>query len=266
MTLRNLPGPVKVLYTCILITIGTGYLFAVTYLFLVDVQPHAAQGVGMVQAVTDKYYGKRDMTALESSLYSGMGDEITVAEKDRLLQWLHAGAKEEEFEAVAPILTETCAACHNHEDMPGAPLTNFEEISAYTQMDMGTSAKTLVRVSHIHVFGMTFIFTIVSGIFVQSEARGRWRGVIVAIPFVAIWFDIGSWWFTRLNPFFAHTVIVGGGLVGMSMAIQLFLSFYEMWLLPRNAATSSFGNGGMYHGPMQYPQPMYAQPVAYAPV
>ena len=199
-TLRNLGGPIKILFTCILFTIGPGYFFALTYLFLMDVQPHAEEGGSMVEAVMDKYYGRRDVTALEASLIGGMGDEVTDAEKQQLVQWARSGAPESEYAAVGPLITNNCAVCHNHEDMPGAPLTTYAEVTAYTVMDTGISAKTLVRVSHIHVFGLTFLFTIVSGIFVLSEAKSSWRGVIVAIPFLAIWIDVGSWWLYRVKP------------------------------------------------------------------
>jgi hypothetical protein len=101
---------------------------------------------------------------------------------------------------------------------------------AYTEVDMGQSVKTLVRVSHIHLFGMSFIFMLTSGIFVFSEMDIRWRALLVAIPFLAIWIDIGSWWFTKLQPFFAYTVIAGGILMGLSLAAQILVSVYEMWL------------------------------------
>ena len=232
MTLRNLPLPVKVLYTCILGTLGTGYFFALTYLFIVNIQPHTVNGQGVVQAVMEKYYGRRDTTALEASLDGGMGDEVTEEEKGKLIRWIHDGATEETFTEVAPIFENSCAVCHNHEDMPGALMTTYSEIAAYTEQDTGVSVKTLVRVSHIHVFGLTFLFTIISGIFVQSEAKSGWRAVLVAIPFFAIWADVGGWWFTHFNPAFAMTIIIGGAIAGMSLGIQIFLSLYEMWLLP----------------------------------
>ena len=263
MTLRNLALPVKVLFTCILLTIGPGYFFAITYLFLMNVQPHVQQGHGVVQAVMEKYYGARETTALEASLEEGgMGEELTLAAKARLLEWIRRGAPEPEFAEVSPIFSNSCAVCHNHEDMPGAPLTTYEEVAAYTVMDTGTSVKTLVRVSHIHVFGMTFLFAIVSGIFVQSEAKRGWRAVIVAIPFMAIWLDIGSWWFTRINPLFAYTVLVGGAVVGLSIAIQIFLSLYEMWLLPPVAPA---GYPAMYAGPAGTPTYFPVQTVPGAP-
>ena len=36
-------------------------------------------------------------------------------------------------------------------------------------------------------------------------------------------------WFTRLDPLFAYVVIIGGGLMGISVAFQILLSLYQMW-------------------------------------
>jgi hypothetical protein len=231
MILRTLSLPVKVLFTCFLLTIGLGYLFAILYLFLIDVEPHAKHGIGMVQAVIIKYYGQRGGTRLEAALEGTMGENLTTAQKKRVTEWIRKGATAKDFLPIQSIFVDQCAGCHNKESgMSIPPLTNFEEVSAYTEVDMGQSVKTLVRVSHIHLFGMSFIFMLTSGIFVFSEVSIRWRALLVAIPFVAIWIDIGSWWFTKLQPFFAYAVIAGGILMGLSLAAQILVSVYEMWL------------------------------------
>lgn len=51
----------------------------------------------------------------------------------------------------------------------------------------------------------------------------------VAVPFLAIWRAIGSWWFTKNEPIFAYTVIAGGALIGLSLALQIGISLVEMW-------------------------------------
>jgi hypothetical protein len=78
---------------------------------------------------------------------------------------------------------------------------------------------------------MSFIFMFTSFIFAFGEMASRvFRSILIAIPFLAIWLDIGSWWFTKFEPVFAYTVIGGGALMGLSLAGQIGLSLYEMWL------------------------------------
>jgi hypothetical protein len=115
------------------------------------------------------------------------------------------------------------------------PLTSYAEASTYTEVDLGQSIKSLVRVSHVHLFGMSFIFVLTSLIFVFSEIPASVRALLVAIPFLAIWLDIGSWWFTKHNPIFAYIVIGGGVLMGLSLALQIGVSFYEMWFAREKA-------------------------------
>jgi len=51
----------------------------------------------------------------------------------------------------------------------------------------------------------------------------------VAVPSLAIWRAIGSCWFTKNEPIFAYTVIAGGALIGLSLALQISISLVEMW-------------------------------------
>ena len=232
MTLRTLSLPFKVLATCYLLTVGVGYLFAIGYLYLLDFEPHKQTSASVVQAVIDKYYGKKGETPLEAALQGSMAEHVTAIEKAELIRWLKQGASEAEFANVQPIINKSCTSCHSPESgLPLPALTTYAEVSKYAAASEGKSFKSLVRVSHIHLFGMSFIFMFTSFIFAFSETTSRvFRSILIAIPFLAIWLDIGSWWFTKFEPVFAYTVIVGGALMGLSLATQIGLSLYEMWV------------------------------------
>jgi len=231
MTLRTLPLPLKVLATCFLLTIGIGYLFALSYLYVIDIEPHSKQGIELVKAVIIKYYGKREGSRLEAALEGPMGDHVTPAQKKQIIAWVRQGAGEAEFANIQPILKQACATCHSADSgLLIPPLTSSREVAPYTAVDLGQSIKTLVRVSHIHLFGMSFIFMLTSLVFVLSEVSGLLRSALIAIPFLAIWLDIGSWWFTKYQPMFAYTVIGSGVLMGLSLAGQIGISLYELWL------------------------------------
>ena len=238
MTLRMLPLPLKVLASCLLLTIGLGYLFAIAYLYLIDIEPHTKHGIGVVKAVIVKYYGNRETSTLEAALQGGMGEYVSQPEQKRLIRWIRQGAKEGEFVDILPIMKQACMQCHSADSgMPILPLTTYAEISEYTTTDLGQSFKSLVRVSHIHFFGLSFVFGLTGLIFAFSETPQMFRGVIVAIPFLSIWIDIGSWWFTKYDPLFAYTVIIGGAFMGLSLACQVGISLYEMWMSAEEGIT-----------------------------
>ena len=230
MTLRTLTLPLKVLASVFLLTIGVAYLFALVYLYLIDVEPHTKHGMGLVAAVIMKYYGQRDTTRLEAALRGPMGEYVIDQQRRQLVQWIRQGAGEADFVKVQPILTQACAECHSASSKTGLPsLTSYAEVARYTEVDLGQSMKSLVRVSHIHLFGMSFLFILTSLIFVLSDIPPYVRAILVVIPFLAIWLDIGSWWFTKHDPIFAYIVIGGGVLMGLSLAMQIVISLYDMW-------------------------------------
>jgi len=207
---------------------GAGYLFALAYLYLTALQPHA--NGSLVQAVERKYHGDRGSSRLEASLAGSMKDYVTPEERRTIIAWIRAGAGEAPFADIRPILTRSCDGCHSAGAGMGlAPLTTYEEVKAFTTVDLGASVQALARVSHVHLFGMSFIFALTGAIFSLS-ATPRWlRATLVAMPFLAIWLDIASWWFTKWAPLFAYTVIGGGVLMGLSLAGQILIPLYEMW-------------------------------------
>ncbi len=231
ITLRGLPVTVRWLFSFFLATMGLGYLLALTYLFLLEVEPHRKMGMNLVQATILKYYGNRGNTRLEAALNGSMAEKINPAEKAEVIQWIRDGATTAGYEKVRPLFEKNCISCHSKDSgYPIPSLTSYEEALKVTEVDLGQSIRALARVSHIHLFGMSFIFLLTGIIFALSEINKRLRLVIVALPFIAIWLDIGSWWFTKYQPVFAYTVIIGGALMGLALAAQILIPLWEMWL------------------------------------
>jgi len=235
-SLRTLPIPMRVLFSCFLLTVGLGFLAAIYYLFLQDVDPHRKMGMALTPSVAAKYYGERGNTRLESALRGSMSGRIGAAEREPLIAWLRAGAAREGFAAVKPILDRNCVACHRADSgLPVPPLTTFEEVRRVAPLDTGYSLLQLARVSHVHLFGISIIFLLTGLIFALSEISWKWRAPILALPYLAIWADIGSWWITKYEPVFAWVVVIGGVLMGLALAAQIFVSLWEMWFAARRA-------------------------------
>ena len=242
ISLRSLPTTLRVLFSCFLITIGIGYLTALSYLFLVDVEPSRKEGQRVVEGISEKYHGSTSGTRLEAALKGTMADKLTPAERDQVLQWVHAGASRDGYAKIAPILTQKCATCHNVQSgLPISPLTSFEEVQKVTQIDTGLSLLQLTRVSHVHLFGISIIFLLTGAIFSLSETPTWFRVAVLIAPYLAIVMDIGSWWVTKYySPVFAYVVLLGGAFMGLSLACQILLSLWEMWIEPLTAAVQNF--------------------------
>jgi len=70
-------------------------------------------------------------------------------------------------------------------------------------------------------------------IFVFVVGIPEWiKATLVVIPFTFLIIDVISWWLTKLNPEFAWITIIGGYGYSLASAAMLFISLYQIWILP----------------------------------
>ena len=153
-------------------------------------------------------------------------------ERDEIVAWVRRGAKNEDFEksGVSGIVEKRCLICHGGSNPHIPNLRGYDNLVKMAEFDHGMDIFTLVRVSHIHLFGITFIFFIVGSIFCHSYIRPLWlKCIILVVPFLAIVFDIGSWYLTKIFPPFAWVVMISGVFMGFAFATQWLVSIYQMW-------------------------------------
>jgi len=233
-----LPIGMRVMYSSTLVVLGVGYLFAMIYIF----ESHAGRDGNPGLSVNDliiAYSGSKSDTRLEGALKGPMANMLPKNERDEIIAWVRRGASKEEFERgeaagagkpIAPIIEKRCMTCHNGSNPHIPSFRDFEGIKAVVQLDTGMDVFTLVRVSHIHLFGITFIFFIVGSIFCHAYVKPFWiKCVLMLTPFVAILLDIGSWYLTKIYPPFAWVVMISGGLMGIAFACMWIISIYQMW-------------------------------------
>ena len=240
VTLHSLPITFRALFSSFLILIGAGYLTALSLMFLVVVKPHQQMGQSLVAGISDEYHGlPKGETLLESALKGPMADKASDADRSRILQWVHDGAKAKGYSQVEPIFAKNCVGCHMSNATAIPPLTSYEAVQKVTGADTGTSIEELARVSHIHLFGISIIFLLTGVIFALSETPIWVRVSLVVVPYLTILMDIGSWWFTKyLDLAFAYVVIAGGACMGLALAAQILIPLWEMWIEPLETVLS----------------------------
>jgi len=231
-TLAGLPLPMKSLFTGYLLAIGLGLLMAGVQIMLTHGMADGKFGLS-VDDIIYSYHGNHDgdkASKLVAKLYGSMKENATPEARLELLKWAEAGAPAKEWETkIKPIVEENCSACHAN--MPG--LANIEEKSVMDQMtkrDEGATFSTLTRVSHIHLFGISFIFFFVGWIF--SFATGfsaMVKSLLIATPFAFLIVDVISWWLTKLDPNFAWVIMIGGFGYSLASTVMVFASLYQMW-------------------------------------
>ena len=226
----------KLLDTMFLITIGIGYLFALLNLYYTHQGRDGEAGLS-VKDVTLAYYGSHNQTRLGAAINGPMEPNLpNRAAKTTILDLIPHGATKQEFEAkVNPIMQNNCVMCHSAESGLNIPhFDSYEHVLELTETDTGATIPALVRVSHIHLFGIAFILFLIGRIFILCELPPLFKRIIVAAPFAFLILDISSWFITKIIPEFAYVVVAAGAFVGITFATQLLVSIYQMWLYKPN--------------------------------
>ena len=228
----EMPYSLRVLFTATLLMLGLGYLFALIYIF--DTYAGRAGDNPMMlsyQDVVVGYSGNGQGSVLESALGGPMRDMLPHDESATIINWLRNGATPEAFASnVRPIIEKRCLVCHDGSNPHIPNLTGYDNVKKVTSADTGPSIVTLIRVSHIHLFGITFIFFIMGLMFSHAYVRPVWfKCAAIALPFVAEVSDISSWYFVRLYHPFAWVVIIGGAVMGMCFGFMWVVTMYQLW-------------------------------------
>lgn len=221
----------KLLYTAFLLLMGIGYLMALVYLYTSHAGNDGKPGLS-VEDVAYSYYGNRSGTRLEGAIRSSMAAYLQAEERHHIVAWLKSGAPQSEYEAsIRPILVKNCLACHSAAAGAKIPdLSSFASLRESIQMDTGLSIQSLVKLSHIHLFGIGLMLLGIGIIFQRAELRPWLKYSLVLLPFVAVLTDISAWFLTKWDPVYAYTVVAAGAALGFSLACQILISLYQLWL------------------------------------
>lgn len=227
---QELPISRRVLYTAVLLVLGMGYLFGLLYLYASDSGRDGEPGLS-VQDIIVSYSGTSDGTVLEAALLGSMGTMLGDIDKESIVTWVKEGADRRVYQnRIGPIIDKNCLACHDGSNPHLPNLDGYDNMLHVVEHDTGTDVFTLVRVSHIHLFGLTFIFFLVGLVFSHALVRPVWfKCVVMATPFVCIMTDVSSWYFTKLYTGFAYVVMFSGAFMALSFAVMWFVSFWQLW-------------------------------------
>jgi hypothetical protein len=226
----------KALFTGYLVVIAVGYLMALVQIQLTHGLADGEYGLS-IDDIVYSYYGNRNNSLLENKLHGSMKPMATDEEREQIIQWIHSGASEEAYEStgIQQIFEAKCIVCHNAEAGGAIPdYSEFQAIKDRALVDTGASITALARVSHIHLFGIAFIFMFVGLIFSLAAGVPKpLKVIVISMPYIFLLVDIAAWWLTKLHPNFAWFVLIGGGAMALSFAFMWVVSMYEMWILPR---------------------------------
>lgn len=232
---RNISISERILNTCFLLAIGIGYIIALANMYYTH-EGHDGKAGLSIDDVMINYYGSHDQTRLGSAIKGVMEANLKYkSDKDVILKWIQNGAAEPEYnDHIAPILNRDCITCHSPAINPSLPdLTHYSGVAEVAHGG-GATLPFLIRVSHIHLFGIAFILFFIGKIFLLCDMNVIVKRIAVTIPFAAMLLDVMSWFITKSIPAFAYVVVTSGALMGISMGMQILISIHQMWFYSRN--------------------------------
>jgi hypothetical protein len=228
----ELPYSQRVLYTSALLVLGIGYLFALLNVYFT----YAGRAGGNPLMLTSDdlivaYSGSGKGSRLESALRGPMSTMLPADERNVVLAWAAGGSPRADYEkTIAPVFEKRCMTCHDGSNPHLPNLSGFDNLKKVTEKDTGTAIATLIRVSHIHLFGITFIFFLVGIMFSHAYVRPVWfKCAVVAMPFAAIMVDVSSWYLIKIFHPFVYVEIVAGGVLAACFGFMWLVSLYQMW-------------------------------------
>ncbi len=230
--LKDHDTPIKVLFTGYLCTVAVGYFFAMVQILFTHGMADGKFGLS-IDDIVYSYYGNRSGTVLEQKLNGSMKDNASEQERFKIMEWVREGADPYDYKdnGIEKIVESRCTTCHNETATVIPNFKDLAQLKAVTEQDHGATFASLTRVSHIHLFGISFIFMFVGLIFSFAETTTvQYKCVAIGMPYVFLITDILSWWLTKIHPWFAILVIFAGMGMGISFMFMWATSILEMWL------------------------------------
>ncbi len=227
----ELPYSARALFTAALCILGLGYLFALVYLFHTYSGKDGNPLTLSYQDIVIAYSGSGKGSRIESALRGPMSAMLPAEESAVLVRWVQDGTSRTTYDQdIRPIVDKRCMTCHDGSNPHLVSFDGYDNIKKVTERDTGTDVFTLVRVSHIHLFGLTFVFFVVGFVFSHAYVRPIWlKCSIVVLPFICLTIDVGSWYMVKVYHPFAWVTMASGGVMGMSFAFMWVVSMYQMW-------------------------------------
>ena len=180
---QQLPLSMRVMFTGTLLVLGLGYAFAALYVYAAHSGADGETGLSL-EDIKITYSGSDESTHLETALRGSMSGMVPSGEREAIYEWIRGGADKSTYESrIRTIVDDNCLSCHDGSNPHLSKLEGFENIQLVVAKDTGADLFTLVRVSHIHLFGLTFIFFMMGFIFSHAYIRPVWIKVgVIASP------------------------------------------------------------------------------------
>ncbi|PKK89459.1 MAG: hypothetical protein CVV64_14360 [Candidatus Wallbacteria bacterium HGW-Wallbacteria-1] len=224
--LSDLPIPARIALTLFAALIVSG--MAVSGILVnLSLREDWVVTVPRIERIQAKYAWSPIKGAALTSMREYLVDQEEV---DAITKWCDQGGQRTGFyENVYPVLERRCLRCHGGETVMGnVSMTTWGDVANLSTI-RGMPARKLALQTHNHVLGIGLL-ALMAGIMISFTGYSTGtRVILVAIPFLAMAADIGSWWLCRMNPDFSWVIWIAGFAMVASLSALPLLAVWDMW-------------------------------------
>jgi hypothetical protein len=137
------------------------------------------------------------------------------------------------------LFNKRCAECHSPDaghpakgNAPNYPLENYDQIAKYAKVQpkaTGMSLEKLAMTTHAHWLSFAVLFMLTGLIFSFTSYPRKLRTIVAPLTLVVQMIDIACWWLARWDPFFGYMIPLTGGIVALSLGMQILGSLFNMF-------------------------------------
>jgi hypothetical protein len=142
---------------------------------------------------------------------------------------------------IKEIIDSRCVKCHAPGQRTAAGqihLDEYEKVMDYVTPDTsaegkgsgsGMSLTKLAQSTHVHLLGFSMLYGLTGFIFAFTSYPSWIRFIIAPLALLAQVGEISCWWLCRADKFFANGIMALGGIVAVSLGVQIILSLLNLF-------------------------------------
>lgn len=242
--LHALSVPLRLAVTCLILILAGG-LVASIYQMIHHYENKDEQPGVSLDDIVGSFHGIQQPARLSVAIEGSMRQYIpTEEEYQALTKWLNgkdvsAGYDNLDLGDFAPaeIMTMNCLDCHERGATKGdgigdiVPLEYWDDVKkvAFARNMDPVPLNILITSFHTHALTMPIIGLVSALLFLATGGPRALRHTIILLAFLGLLVDFGCWWLARSNPVFCYGIIVGGGLFGSMVGLQLLGAGLSTW-------------------------------------
>ena len=236
--LHQLSVAEKLLHTGFIVLVCFGLLSAELYLYVTHTGLDGKTGVTL-KDIQISYYGNRSSTKLQTVLptmltNAGVPKAQWPEATATFDHWIKGGETQAEYDAkIKPFVATHCLMCHSvamSKQLHNPPLVTYDDVKSVAKIDTGMSYTSMLLGGMVHLTMLGVIFWLAGYLFVRTRISSPLKAIGVIVPFLGMLLDFSGWFLTKQNPSFAWFVLIGGALSCPIAALEMIVSFFDMWV------------------------------------